>query len=201
MALTQRSVPQLLLLALIGALLGCDCADRQHQNSTPQASLPAEETPPPAPPPAPPPWFSGRWQGTSTLRVLEPALLIDSRERNPKKSQRAVEGEKHEDLQKAEGPLISLLVNIGDDKTISGEARVGPGDSSVLSVRGILDEEILRLALRGEKSAGTLVAGRHEQGFDGTVRLSDVEKNGSEHSTTAFETRVQLSRKVPAEKP
>src|SRR5690606_41867291 len=105
MALTQRSVPQLLLLALIGALLGCDCADRQHQNSTPQASLPAEETPPPAPPPAPPPRFSGRSQGTSTLRALEPDLLIASRLRNPKQRQRAVEGENHEALQEAEGPL------------------------------------------------------------------------------------------------
>lgn len=129
--------------------------------------------------------------------------MIDSRERDPKKKQAtgpATAGTLG-DPATAQDRTISVIVRIADDKTISGEAQLDVGDSETLSVRGLLDEETLRLTLSGAQAAGTLVALRKEQALEGVLRLSKITGDGPEFPATAYETKLELSRQPPANTP
>jgi hypothetical protein len=131
---------------------------------------------------------------------LPPALVIDSRERNPKKKRAADPNSEGTpgNAKAVRSETVSLVVQIGDDKAISGEAQLGASDPQTLSVRGLLDDETLRLTLSGEKAAGTLIASRQEQAFNGVLRLSEVTVDGLQHPATAYETKLQLNRQPAA---
>ncbi len=137
--------------------LGCQEENKQKQkpSQTPSPSQP--QAPPEPPPEPPPPWFQRTWHAQPQLIPVIPPTQVDALERKGKPIDVALPNQSPRSL-----PLrVTISAN-----------RVAQGRLGELELRGVLDEETLRVRILGPNRRGVLLAERTSDGLSGEIRLS-----------------------------
>lgn len=153
------------------------------KEKTPGADVPKE----PVTAPSPPPWFVGRWEGVAELRPLAPSLLIDSQERLSARTGKSPSPVALAEV--ASEDILTLQFRVSEERTVAGESRL---ESERLILAGVMDEDILRLSLRGPGAHGTLVAKRKGDELLGQLRLAHTKTIRSLDQSEAFVGEVTL---------